>query len=226
MKFLEYTPLARLNSFLSHLSLGDHLIQGTLEAYSCKVAGADKKLSRSLEQEVVDSLAFSPQELAASPVGPLCNSSSRKTLVYLILTLSHVYPDYDFSKLRSYHFSKEGSLSVVNNSIDQYLADAAKAFEASVGDDKVFPDALWSAIDEVVQLSDCEVYSYCPDDTVFYHKNSIWSFAYFFYNKKLKRVLFFSCRCKSTPAFGEESSSDEAAGSDFGDMADEMDLED
>lgn len=31
------------------------------------------------------------------------------------------------SKLRSHHFSKESSLAAVNTSIEQYLADAAKA---------------------------------------------------------------------------------------------------
>lgn len=38
--------------------MGDQVVYGTLEAYSCKLAGLDKKLSRSLEQEVADS---SPQ---------------------------------------------------------------------------------------------------------------------------------------------------------------------
>jgi hypothetical protein len=40
-------------------------------------------------------------------VGPLTDSSSRKTLIYLILTLNHMYPDYDFSALRGHHFTKE-----------------------------------------------------------------------------------------------------------------------
>lgn len=33
---------------------------------------------------------------------PACHPCrSRKTLVYLILTLNHIYPDYDFSLLRA-----------------------------------------------------------------------------------------------------------------------------
>jgi hypothetical protein len=74
MKYLEYTPLARINAFLSNVNLGDCLIQGALEAYSCKLAGMDKKLSRSLEQEVLDSLCFLPN-LSTSPVGPLSSSA-------------------------------------------------------------------------------------------------------------------------------------------------------
>lgn len=34
---------------------------------------------------------------------PLCaDAGSRKTLIYLILTLNHMYPDYDFSNLRAH----------------------------------------------------------------------------------------------------------------------------
>jgi hypothetical protein len=41
-------------------------------------------------------LAVSPK-LSTSPVGPLSTTASRRTLIYLILTLNHMYPDYDFS---------------------------------------------------------------------------------------------------------------------------------
>lgn len=32
----------------------------------------------------------------------LADAGSRKTLIYLILTLNHMYPDYDFSNLRAH----------------------------------------------------------------------------------------------------------------------------
>lgn len=203
MKFLEYTPLARINTFLGNINLGDYLIQGVLEAYSCKLAGVDKKLSRSLEQEVVDSLAMSPQDLATSPVGPLSNSSSRRTLINLILTLNHMYPDYDFSTLRAHHFTKEGRLSAVKQKIDYALLEVEKAW----GEDSPLLEILWGAIDEVMDLVECEVYSYKPDvdGGPFTENGSVWSFNYFFYNKKLKRILFFSCRCLSKLALDESS---------------------
>lgn len=53
-----------------------------------KLAGLDKKLSASLDAEV--QAGSSPQELSMSPVGPLSDSASRRTLIYLILTLNHV----------------------------------------------------------------------------------------------------------------------------------------
>lgn len=107
-----------------------------------KLAGLDKKMSRSLDAEL--EAGSSPLELSQSPLGPLAESSSRKTLIYLvsgcspplylregrkgrapsctgadqykllllhalavqILTLNHIYPDYDFSLLRAHHFIK------------------------------------------------------------------------------------------------------------------------
>lgn len=225
MKFLEYTPLARLNSFLSHLALRDHQIQGLLEAYSCKAAGVDKKLSRSLEHEVLDALAASPQELAASPVGPLSTAQSRKTLVYLILTLSHAHPDYDFSALRSHHFRHESGVASVKDHIGQLLGEAGKIWEEERGSDATFADTLWSSMDAVIQLSECEVYSYQPDvDTdIFTDRNSVWSFNLFFYNRKLKRILYFTCRCRSKVG-ADDSSSDEDSDDGYGDMAEDMDL--
>jgi hypothetical protein len=91
MKFLEQATLSRLNSFLDHIDVGELFIRGEIEAFSCKLAGLDKKLSQSLEEEVMES--SSPAELGKSPVGPLSESGSRRTLVYLILTLNHIYPD-------------------------------------------------------------------------------------------------------------------------------------
>ncbi|XP_075704682.1 repressor of RNA polymerase III transcription MAF1 homolog, partial [Rhinoderma darwinii] len=57
------------------------------------------------------------------------------------------------------------------------------------------PD-LWDAVDEEICLSECDIYSYNPDldSDPFGEDGSLWSFNYFFYNKKLKRIVFFTCR--------------------------------
>jgi hypothetical protein len=164
-----------------------------------KLAGLDKKLSKSLDTEV--QVGSSPQELSMSPVGPLSDSArcaallqllmvmllllllllllrrrhtllhqiilhlnrpasadpnccrapagndawtawpplpppttvrpppparSRKTLIYLILTLNHIYPDYDFSLLRAHHFKKESGLAKAEEVIDTHLLEVSK----------------------------------------------------------------------------------------------------
>ena len=40
------------------------------------------------------------------------------------------------------------------------------------------------------------IYSYNPDldSDPYGEEGTLWSFNYFFYNKKLKRILFFTCR--------------------------------
>nr|DAD48352.1 TPA_asm: hypothetical protein HUJ06_018288 [Nelumbo nucifera] len=99
MKFLEYALLDSINDFLSHINLGECTIKGKLEAYSCKQIGVDRKLSLSLEHEILDYLGKSSDSDSPSSAEFLSSRSSRKTLVYLILTLSHMYPDYDFRYL-------------------------------------------------------------------------------------------------------------------------------
>ncbi|KAL4457419.1 hypothetical protein ABPG75_012284 [Micractinium tetrahymenae] len=202
MKFLDIAPLARINAFLDGVDVGDLIVKGDLEAYSCKLAGLDKKLSRSLEEEVAAGSA-SPSSLSKSPVGPLQESSSRKTLVYLILTLNHIYPDYDFSLLRAHHFRKEEGVSAVEELIDAHLVEASKVWDTTPGfGEEPLLDNLWSSIDEAICLKECDVYSYKSDMETdpFGEKGSVWSFNYFFYNKKLKRILYFSCRGLSKTA--------------------------
>lgn len=184
----------RIHGFLERVDVGDLVVRGTLEAYSCKLAGLDKKLSRSLEEEVMESC--SPLQLSRSPVGPLVESSSRKTLVYLILTLNHIYPDYDFTLLRAQNFAKEESLARVQELVGTHLVDVARAWDATPGlGEEGLLDAVWTGVEESIELADADIYSYKSDleSDPFGEKGSVWSFNYFFYNRKLKRILYFRC---------------------------------
>lgn len=51
---------------------------------------------------------------------------SRKTLIYLILTLNHMYPDYDFSQLRARHFEKELNVTLVEEAVESHLLEVSK----------------------------------------------------------------------------------------------------
>ncbi|MQL72895.1 hypothetical protein Taro_005234 [Colocasia esculenta] len=203
MKFLEYTPLDRFNLFFSHLKLGESTIRGSLEAYSCKHTVCDRKLSLSLEHEILDYLGQSSDSDSPSSVGYLCRSS-RRTLIYLILTLSHMYPDYDFSAVQAHLFLKEEEWDNVRQVFDTYMFEAAKEWALTYDGDSLL-DSMSKAIDEVVKLDECEIYSYNPDfeGDPFSEKGAIWSFNLFFYNRKLKRVVSFRCCCLSNVA--EES---------------------
>jgi len=94
MKYLDVIGLQKLQSFMQNVDCSDYAVEGILEAYSCKLAGNDKKLSRSLDQEVAHDLSVSPEGvvLSASPVGPLTEAGSRRTLIYLLLTMQVSLP--------------------------------------------------------------------------------------------------------------------------------------
>ncbi|XP_004496993.1 uncharacterized protein [Cicer arietinum] len=217
MKFLECAPLDRLNDFLSNLNLGERTIKGCLEAYSCKHSGADKKLSISLGNEILDYLGKSSDNDSPSPDESLLIRTSRKTLVYLVLALYHMYPDYDFSAVKAHQFFTEESWDSFKQIFDACMFEASKEWVETFGGDSLL-DALFKALDEVVTLADCEIYGYLPDSEAdpLPERGAIWSFNFLFYNRKLKRIVTFRLSCFSN-LIGD--------GFSFDEMLDEYDEE-
>jgi len=198
MKFLEIPIFAQLNSLFSGVTSisGDSRIYGHIEAYSCKRVGSDKKFYKSMEEQYQVELSKSPSDselLATSPFGPLSESSSRKTLIYLISLLNVAFPDYDFSNVQAQQFKKELSSHMVINSINTTLNGVIKEYSA-----KMAP-MLWSALETEILVKDCDIYSFMPDldSDPYADDGSLWNFNYFFYNKKLRRIIFFTCHALS-----------------------------
>lgn len=189
MKFLEQPQLEMLTSFLSNREVGDSILHGRIEAFSCKRAGEDKKLSKMLEQQYTEEVACSPTSaISTSPLGPLSDAGTRRLLIDLISTMNASFPDHDFSSLRPEQFCREHHISLVQNRINLHLAELSEAYNSS------FLQELWSAIDDVVRLGECEVYSYVPDmEEDPFSEGNLWTFNYFFFNRNLKRILFFTC---------------------------------
>ncbi|GAB2280001.1 hypothetical protein Dimus_014638 [Dionaea muscipula] len=204
MKFLEYTQLNRISDFLNHLNLGELTIKGSLEAYSCKHTGADKKLSISLENEILDYLGKSSDTDCSSPAEYLISRSSRKTLTYLVLTLYHMFPDYNFSAVKAHQFFSEESWESFVQIFDAYMSEASKEWIEANGGSYLLED-LYKALDEVIKLAECEIYSFSPDSDAdpFLEQGTIWSFNFFFYNRKLKRVVSFHSCCLSNLVFDD-----------------------
>lgn len=206
MKLLESSRFEAINNALT-IQNGDVSIFGRIESYSCKMAKNDKQLYKrfiSSEQSANDLQALSPPQtlLDMSPLFArgsysgdegvtLCDTISRKTLFYLIATLNSTFePDYDFSDAKSHEFSKEPSIQMIVNSIDSNLSAVAGEQYTQL------KNHLWTTIDDEIQLNDCDIYSYNPDlnSDPFSEPGSLWSFNYFFYNKKMKRIVFYNCR--------------------------------
>lgn len=136
--------------------------------------------------------------LNTSP-GVLCDVISRKTLFHLISTLNAAFPDYEFSSASSSEFSKEAHLQTVINSVDNLLSITAMDHYSKVRHE------LWRTLNEEIRLQDCDIYSYTPDLTSdpFVEDGCLWSFNYFFYNRKMKRVVLFTCRAQSPFSTGQ-----------------------
>ncbi|XP_038616177.1 repressor of RNA polymerase III transcription MAF1 homolog [Tachyglossus aculeatus] len=219
MKLLENSSFEAINSQLT-VETGDAHIIGRIESYSCKMAGDDKHMFKQFCQEgqphVLEALSppqtsgISPSRLGKSQggedEGPLSDKCSRKTLFYLIATLNESFrPDYDFSTARSHEFSREPSLNWVVNAVNCSLFSAVRE------DFTALKPQLWDAVDEEICLSECDIYSYNPDldSDPFGEEGSLWSFNYFFYNKRLKRIVFFSCRSISGSTYTRSEAGNE-----------------
>ncbi|XP_054164326.1 repressor of RNA polymerase III transcription MAF1 homolog [Oppia nitens] len=217
MKLLESSRFEALNSAL-HFDADQYEIIARVEIYSCKMAGNEKKLYKTMNsgdgKSPNDLQALSPpQTIMAIPnnspnkiysrsqssdgeagEGHLCDTISRKTLFYLIATLNASYPDYDFSNSKSDEFSKEPSIKWVMDAVDSnfFNTTACQAYNA-------IKAQLWSAIDCEITLSDCDIYSYNPDlnSDPYGEDGCLWSYNYFFYSKKLKRIVFLTYRAVS-----------------------------
>lgn len=223
MKLLECPKLEAVNHLLS-IRTGDCIIDGRLESYSCKMTGDDKRLFRSLSTDhgmtSKDLQALSPPNHVTLSHSPstvygqspgseacvLCDTISTKTLFYLISTLNaSFYPDYDFSNAKSSEFSREPSLQWVLNAVEcQLLTTVGTRFNT-------IKDQLWKTVDDAITLQDCLIYSYNPDLTSdpYGEEGCIWSFNYFFYNRKLKRIVFFTCRATSESMDGSSQEFDD-----------------
>ncbi|KAJ6982056.1 hypothetical protein NC653_025228 [Populus alba x Populus x berolinensis] len=213
MKFLEYTPLERMNEFLSHLNLGERTIRGYLEPYSCKHTGTDKKLSLSLENEMVKGGLW-VMLLSAFPV----------TWQPTIQSFFNYTGSVVKSAVNAHQFFTEESWDSFKQIFDSYMFEASRAWiEENEGSSLL--ETLYKALDEVVKLSECEIYSYDPDSDAdpSLEKGAIWSFNFFFYNRKLKRVVSFRFCCFSN-LVAEGFLMDDSSYEEDGEIFDDMDM--
>lgn len=112
-----------------------------------------------------------------------------KQMINPIITKNHLKNIRDIY-LQSHEFSKEPSVQWVMNSVHDHMsAIAGEQYQT-------LRQALWMAIDDEINLNECDIYSYNPDmnSDPYGEPGCLWSFNYFFYNKKLKRIVFFTYR--------------------------------
>lgn len=193
------------------------------------MAGEDKKLFKQLSDvEQMEQLSPSPagQAFAMTPesayggvsgaistggwgsprnavVPVIRHKCSRRTLFYLKATLNAAFaPDYDFAKAKPHEFCREPSIAWVQRCIRNNMQTVFGVEEYS----SIEP-AIWMQINNEIKSPSCDIYSYSPDveSDPFDTEGFLWGFNYFWYNKKLRRILFFRTRAYSASApFGSD----------------------
>lgn len=211
MKLLQNPLLESLTSDLAQNGNRNIHVRGSIESYSCKMTGNDKKLYHKLNMSPkspsqVPQVLSPPQSQMTYGITPTTPTRtrqlsscaeddddaadvsviSRKLLFTLLSTLNAAFPDYDFSGVKSSEFSREPTLMYVMDDVNTNLSTSLGDEYTDVG------DRLWKGIDEEIVVEECEIYSYNPssESDPFMEDDCLWSFNYFFYNKHLKRVLF------------------------------------
>ncbi|KAI8090047.1 Maf1 regulator-domain-containing protein [Halteromyces radiatus] len=209
MKFLQVDSLDVLNSVFEWES-AEAQLTGRIEAYSCKSAGSDKKLFKHMENKynMVMSGSISPDDHLPiiSPFGRLDESAPRKTFFYLLATLNAAFPDNDFSDVRPDQFSKQPAVDMVINSVNTTLFNLGNDFIVN-------KYRMWDILDELVELNECDVYSYTADidDDPMVEEGYLWSMNYFFFNRKLKRMVFFSVNSRMKEDQDDDNDDDDDA---------------
>lgn len=223
MKFLENEKFTELTAELSDAFLGHRKMDGRLEAYTMKRGANDKKFAYSLGKKYIQDLEEQQEILASFPkrkrsnsvdvlslqeeeeapprkkrsqsvdygklphggIGDFAELATRRLMTDLILTLNASFPDYDFSSVKPNQFVGM-SLETARTGIYERLSE----FSSQKKEDWLVE--LWMSVNDVIDLRDAHVYQFVPGEDMF-DESTLWSFSYFFVNKSLRRLVFFTC---------------------------------
>ncbi|GKY94449.1 RNA polymerase III-inhibiting protein maf1 [Mayamaea pseudoterrestris] len=150
-----------------------------------------------------------PQQITS--LGDLRDLSTRRLMTDLILTLNMSFPDYDFSNVQPNDFqsvSLQDVMQAVYSQLSPILCSTNESDVTCSATSVAIPGGareggledsqallivdLWNALDEHMQLKECEIYSWNNADMAS-EELWLWSFHYLFVNKALKRIVLFTC---------------------------------
>jgi hypothetical protein len=112
MKFLQVPKLAELTSFLSTLEIGDQILTGIVEAYSCKATLSEKKMTKKLRNEYHQGSVAGGKTESTEHVDPLSHEDKRRKMGSNSGNKYEVLKSFDVPRSRSISFSQCGAYSV------------------------------------------------------------------------------------------------------------------
>lgn len=203
MEYIQNSEFEQLSVLLTNLAIGSYNINGKIEAFSSSIKN-ERSQKQQLQQKANDDTIqdFEPirrqrshsvgnyntrkyTRRRASSLGDLSEPTSRILFMDFINALNEAFPDYDFGYSKLHQF-KDQDPPVVMSMVNNYLAEITVSHNA-------FLEKLWNSIDEIVNLRQCEIFSYYPDNHDDDRYVNIWEFHYFFFNKNSNRLCYFTC---------------------------------
>lgn len=228
MKYLEYDQLVLLSDVLTNYHLPGITINGRIDAFTCKKVGDDKQLAKVIDSQLLLSLNNKGNSIrnTSSNGGTLSVNSNRKLFIDLIQTMNTTFPDYDFTNVHPDSFSQVREVDVMQQ-VNSLLGEITLKNPSFLLD-------LYQAINEVVCIHNCSIYSFSPlaDSSDHPFDGALWSFNFFFFNKELKRVCYFTCMGstdvnRTTTPFASVPVDDDEDDDDYSSRSgDYMDLDD
>ena len=142
---------------------------------------------------------FATKGANPTPLGSMVDPAVRSRIVQLIGTMNATFHDYDFTGTKPDRFVRHLSYKDVMPIINKNFAEIVEIHRNG------FLKILWDALDDAVKVRECEVFSYLlDDDDPPAVAGNLWSLNYFFYNKKMNRILYLTCVANSK--FGQKDS--------------------
>ena len=169
MRYADQPALRQLANAISDTECGDQRLDARFELYVFEDHHHPGSLS------------------AASPLQAPAKSPISLTR-HFINALSETYPDYQFSGLTYDSFARRDDLGSVVNKINQALGTVLERPLPGILSD------VWRTLRSVVSFPDCEVYELVEDPI---DEAKLWSFCYFWFDRRYHRFLLLSCRARS-----------------------------
>eukprot|EP00914_Ancora_sagittata_P007214 GHVO01014273.1.p1 GENE.GHVO01014273.1~~GHVO01014273.1.p1 ORF type:complete len:241 (-),score=33.05 GHVO01014273.1:244-966(-) len=192
LSYLENAAVNRVSAYISDLDVGDRILKGLINLFSVSEKRKGDKLLHTRLINELEALQCGSSEGDSSLIGETVEESA-DILIKLFDAMNLSYPDYDFSTASAKNFSKEPDFGYVFSNINYQLSFLAEK------QDPGFVKELWDALQGSLELPASDIYSYrregddCEADDGEESSGYLFAFDYFFMDKSLHRLLYFSC---------------------------------
>lgn len=176
---LNHTQLSQLSALLKAIDAGDRIVKGRLELFEVSRRRFSRRQHEDLQRRV-------PDTFTDSPLGPMATDSAQNLLMNLISLMQLLFVDHDCTRLTPHDFERCREL----NAVVQHVNHDLSAIVDRIRGDR-FLERLWHAVQDVIDVRNCEVYRLRPAPGTFEPTDTaLMSFFYFFVNHDLGRILF------------------------------------